>query len=76
MRDQIVGFLESGVLVAFLVIAGWLGVEAAKASRRPWVGWCVGLSLAIAFTAFVLWLEIGPPRSGDESADDDDHYRR
>lgn len=55
-------------------IAIWLGVEAARASKRPWVGWVVGILAVGALGFFLSWA--GFELSSDEFGDDDWNYRR
>ena len=55
-------------------LGSWLGVEAAKKSGRPWVGWVAGIAAVVTFAALLFWLGFDLP--GGDEFDDDNNYRR
>jgi hypothetical protein len=55
--------------------AVWLGMEAAHASRRVWVGWVAGLAVLALLNGGLLWMEVPLP-SGEVDDGADNSYRR
>lgn len=73
MRLSVFGAASYLLHLGSMALAIWIGVEAAKGTKRSWVGWVVAIVLILAFGVLLSWLGFESPRTG---FDDDNNYRR
>lgn len=70
--------IEVGLWVlhfATLAAAIWLGIEAARASKRQWLGWVTGVAILVLLNAALSWMGFTlPEREIDDGTENS--YRR
>lgn len=75
MRSSVIDFGLWLLHLSTLAAAIWLGIEAARASKKIWLGWVTGLVILVALNVGLSWMGFTLPEYEIDDGSDNS-YRR